>query len=223
MTIEQYQLLISKVFLASRLQLPLHMKFNRKGFNMTILAILIYTALLTAALVDLVAKGRKGSNMNNDTLITSSGIIRNHSIPRVGIVNASSLYDNLFQDCLNDGIDLTYEEFELSLCDLSEEEAEKAMDSAEFDSHTFLLGAWIKDVDGSYVPDITGKNGSFALVYNTDSNIVSVKWSQFTKECNNTSPCYFMADGSGPCGNLDDEGDAVIAYTLPLDMFRANS
>lgn len=48
---------------------------------------------------------------DNETLVTTSGIVRNRSKPRVGIVNASSLYDDLFQDCLNDGIDLTWEEY----------------------------------------------------------------------------------------------------------------
>jgi hypothetical protein len=124
---------------------------------------------------------------------------------------------------MTNGIDLTYESYLEELSDLSEEDREREIDMAEFDSRTFLLGAWVKDDKGMYVIDKTGKSGSFALTYNTDSNNVAVEWSQLTKPCNNTSPCYVMSDGSGPCGDLDSEGDAVIAYTLPDDMFRNKS
>ena len=174
--------------------------------------------------------------MNNDTLITSSGIIRNRSIPRVGVVNASSLYDDLFQDCVNYGIDLSWESFiEETTERLKSEnpyasetdidsmlENEKACKCVEFDSHCFLLGALIKNASGQYEIDKTGKSGNFALTYNTETNIVCVEWSTLTKPCNNTSPCYVMADGSGPCGDLDSQGDAVTAYTLPADMFRSD-
>ncbi len=172
--------------------------------------------------------------MNNDTLITSSGIIRNRSIARVGVVNASSLYDDLFQDCLNDGIDLSWEDYlaetesrlkvdnpgldDLEIDSLMEEETQ----CAEVDSHSFLLGAWVKDDNGQYSIDNTGKSGNFALTYNTETDIVCVEWSTITVQCNNTSPCYVMADGSGPCGDLDSQGDAVTAYTLPADMFRTD-
>lgn len=162
----------------------------------------------------------------------SSGVIRNRSKPRVGIVSASSLYGDLFQDCLNDGIDLDwieiYEDTEKRLksenpdideCDLSDLVSDELQDF-DRDSYRFLLGAWIKDSSGQYVIDKSGASGNYALEYNTNSGIVCVEWSLFSKRCNNTSPCYVMADGSGPCGDLDTEGNAVLAYTLPQDMFR---
>ena len=169
--------------------------------------------------------------MSNETLVTSSGVIRNRSIPRIGIINASSLYDDLFQDCLNDGIDLSWESFVEETTEqvkadnpgLNETELdaliELATQDSEFDSHSFLLGAWVKDTNGQYSIDKSGNNGNYALSYNTETGIVCVEWSTLTKPCNNTSPCYVMADGSGPCGDLDSPGDAVIAYTLPGDMF----
>lgn len=172
--------------------------------------------------------------MNNDTLITSSGIIRNRSIPRVGVVNASSLYDDLFQDCLNDGIDLSWESFIEETTERLKSEnpyasetdidamLENETECVEFDSRCFLLGAWVKDDNGQYFIDKTGKSGNFALTYNTETDIVCVEWSLYTMPCNNTSPCYQMADGSGPCGDLDSQGDAVTAYTLPADMFHSN-
>ncbi len=170
--------------------------------------------------------------IDNETIVTSSGVIRNRSLPRVGVINASSLYDDLFQDCLNDGIDLSWLSFETDTIerlksefpDLDDSDIselfEKESQHVEFDSHSFLLGAWVKDSEGDYCIDITGANGNYALVYNTESGSVSVEWSTETVWCNNTSPCYVMADGSGPCGDLDSPGNAVIAYTLPRDMFR---
>lgn len=163
----------------------------------------------------------------NDTLITSSGIIRNRSKPRVGIVNASSLYHELLDDCFANGIDLSYESYKdetmtqlmndnPELDDFAIEELfETESQNLELDSRVFLLGAWVKNSEGQYEIDKTGENGSYALEYNLESGIVSVEWSQFVTEYRNTSPCYVMADGSGPCGNLDSPGNEVIAFTLP--------
>ncbi len=165
--------------------------------------------------------------IDNETLITSSGIIRNKSKPRVGITNVNNLHDDFYQDCLNNGIDLTWEEYDdemnrrIENAEISIDDAQDEMECVEFDSHTFLLGAWIK-VDGRYEIDRSGKSGSFALQYDTGSGYVSVEWSQVTKQCQNTSPCFVMANGDGPCGNLDSEGSEVIAYTLPVDFFRTN-
>jgi len=143
---------------------------------------------------------------SKETLVTSSGIIRNRSIPRVGVVSASSLHDDLFEDCLNHGIDLSWESFieettqrlkdENPHLDDTEIESllENETECVQFDSRRFLLGAWIKDASGQYVIDKTGKSGNFALTYNTETNTVCVEWSTLTTQCNNTSPCYVMAE-----------------------------
>lgn len=171
--------------------------------------------------------------IDSETLITSSGIIRNRSKPRIGVINARSLYSELIDDCFNDGIDLTYEsmkeeteeqirEENPNLDDMAIEQlVNESLEMVEFDSHVFLLGAWIKE-NNQYVIDETGKNGEWAIEYNTGTGIVCVEWSQLTKQCNNTSPCYVMADGSGPSGDLDTEGDAVTAYTVPNEMLRTD-
>jgi hypothetical protein len=169
--------------------------------------------------------------LNRDTLVTSSGIVRNRSKPRTGIVSSNSLYGELFDDCINRGIDLTWETFreermaELTLenPELDETEIQDLFENdsgMELDSHVFLLGAWVKNSQGMYEIDKTGASGSFALEYNTETGNVCVEWSIEIIKCGNTSPCYVMSDGSGPCGNLDSTGDAVTAYTLPDDMFR---
>lgn len=173
--------------------------------------------------------------MQNDTLITSSGIIKNRFNPRSGVINANSLYDDFFQDCLNSGIDLTYESLrDETLGQIREENPElddselndlvnESMEMVEFDFHVFLLGAWVKNTNGQYEIDKSGKSGKYALEYNTETGIVCVEWAQMTKWCSNTSQCYVMADGSGPCGDLDSSGTKVIAYTLPDEMLRSDN
>lgn len=64
--------------------------------------------------------------------------------------------------------------------------------------------------------DSSGKTG-YALTYNTDSGNLCVEYSRTTKPCHHTSPCYVMADGSGPCGDLNTAGNSVIAFCLPDD------
>jgi hypothetical protein len=168
--------------------------------------------------------------LNHDTLVTSSGIIKNRFKPRTGIVSAHSLYSELFGDCLNRGIDLTWESYKDERLaeltrenpDLDETEIQDLFDNdsgMECDSHVFLYGAWVKNDIGQYEIDKTGASGSFALEYNTETGIVCVEWSTETMLCGNTGPCYVMSDGSGPCGDLNSEGDTVTAYTLPDDMF----
>ena len=169
--------------------------------------------------------------ISSEILVTSSGIIKNRSKPRSGIVNASSLYRELFEDCMSHGIDLSWESYiDETLARLKSENPDmddsdidqllcNEAEHVEFDSRVFLLGAWVKGKDGKYSIDKSGKNGDYALEYNTGSGIVSVEWSILTKPCQNTSPCYVMSDGSGPCGNLDRKGDEVIAFTLPGSMF----
>jgi len=170
--------------------------------------------------------------LNHDTLVTSSGIIKNRFKPRTGIVSAHSLYPDLFTDCLNRGIDLTWESFRNDLAfdidrrypDLDADAKDALFESEseliELDSRVFLYGAWVRNVTtGKYEIDKTGASGSFALEYNTETGIVCVEWSTETMLCGNTSPCYVMADGSGPCGDLNSEGDTITAYTLPDDMF----
>ena len=167
--------------------------------------------------------------LNHDTLVTSSGIVKNRFKPRTGVVNANSLYPDLFEDCLNRGIDLTYDsyredrlaELQADNPELDENEVQDLFDNdcVELDSRVFLYGAWVKNDSGQYEIDRSGEHGSFALEYNTETGIVCVEWSLETTPCNNTSPCYVMSDGSGPCGDLDSEGNAVTAYTLPSDMF----
>ena len=129
-------------------------------------------------------------------------------------------------ECVNelpydsDSIDLSYEEFisELQEQGKTEDEIEAELDCFECDSRTFLVGnAWFKGADGKYEID---KTKEYAATYSGDSGNISIEWSKYTRKCNNTSPCYVMADGSGPCGDLDTPGDAVIAYDLPPEFYN---
>jgi len=166
---------------------------------------------------------------NINTLNTSSGIIKNRQSPRVGVISESSLSFDLFEECLNHGIDLTFESFRddtlknlrIQNPDLDDDGIDELFqsesDMAEFDSRSFLLGAWVLGSDGPEI-DKSGASGTYALTYDTGTGMVCVEWSTNTTYCHHTSPCYIMADGSGPCGDLDTKGNAVIAYTLPVDM-----
>lgn len=153
--------------------------------------------------------------------ITSSGIIRNEEKPRVGITQANRLDPSVF-DAIYDGIDLRYEEFLLSLKEDGIEEDSKAWyeatDRYQEEETEYLFGdAWIKNEEGKYVIDDTK---DYAAVYSSATGSISVEFSKYTKRCHHTSPCYVMADGSGPCGDLDTEGDSVVAFTLHPDYFQ---
>jgi hypothetical protein len=159
--------------------------------------------------------------MKTNTKITSAGIIRNADKPRVGVLSQDSLVDWAWDEIYAQGIDLSYEEFLIELREQGiEEESErwyKATDSYQSDESTFLFGnAWVKNSKGKYVIDTTKE---FAAMIASSGN-VTVEFSKYTARCHHTSPCYVMMDGSGPCGDLDTEGDSVIAYTLPASWIR---
>jgi hypothetical protein len=153
------------------------------------------------------------------TKITSSGVIRNADKPRVGIISANAL-DSSIYDEIDQGIDLTFEEFCQELKDqgieIDSEQWWIELESYENDSRIVLFGDWIKNGVGQYEPDKSGLKG-YAASYNSDSGIICVEWSKTFKQCHHTSPCYVMANGDGPCGDLETDGDAVIAFDLPKD------
>lgn len=159
---------------------------------------------------------------NGIVKITSAGVIRNAEKPRIGITNCNSLAEFAIDEIYGPNhIDLTFEELCQGLRDEGIEEDSEEWDKrlmyADCESRVILFGSWKKDENGKYVPDT---NGIFAAIFNSESNNVAVQWSKYTTPCHHTSPCYQMADGSGPCGDLDTPGDSVIAYTLPAAFFR---
>lgn len=155
-----------------------------------------------------------------NTIYTSSGIIRNAELPRIGIVSANSLESFVFDE-IDQGIDLDYEMLRLDLDKqgYSEEKIDSMLEDYENDNATIIFGGWIK-IDGRYSPD---KTKEFAAEYCRIDNIITVVWSETTKRCHHTSPCYVMADGSGPCADLDSVGDAVIGYDLPSEYYANES
>jgi|ERR1035437_10263758 hypothetical protein len=164
--------------------------------------------------------------MNNSKHVyTSSGIIKNADKPRVGVISQNSVCSDLLDDIIREGINLSYESY---LEDIradcvregkTEEETEEAIEEAsqcyESDSDMYLFGDWLKNESGQYEIDRNGKEG-YALTYGGMGNLC-IEWSKTVKPCHHTSPCYVMADGSGPCGDLDTKGDSVLAYALPND------
>lgn len=166
--------------------------------------------------------------MKTNIKITSAGIIRNPEKPRVGVTSLGSLSEWIY-DTIDGGIDLTFEHAEEETReqitaenpgmddDEIDELVSESLSMADFDGRVILFGDWKKDKDGRYTPDTSGE---YSAKYNGYNNLVTVEWSRHTVACHHTSPCFVMADGSGPCGDLDTPGDSVIAYTLPPEFFR---
>jgi hypothetical protein len=154
--------------------------------------------------------------MHNDKLITTSGVIRNRGIARVGVISQHSLNSDFLDEIIRDGINISYEGFILDMQHdgKSEEEIEEACQFYESDNDQYLYGDWIRDKAGKYSIDRNGNHG-FAVAYSGYN--VCVEWSKTIKQTHHTSPCYVLANGDGPCGDLDTAGDSVIAYALPDD------
>jgi hypothetical protein len=165
---------------------------------------------------------------NSETLITSCGIIKNRSVPRCGIISIHSLDPYFLDEIVVDGIDLGYQQSQEETRDqireenpeLSDEEIEEAVNESMSNVceniSSYIFGDWKKNTEGLYEIDQNGKQG-FALSYSPESGVVTVEFSKHTKKCGHTSPCYVMANGDGPCGDLDSEGDSVVAFCLPED------
>jgi hypothetical protein len=161
-------------------------------------------------------------------IYTSSGIIKNADKPRVGIISQHSVDSDLLDEILRCGINLSWDTFINDLRndltkegkseDEIEEELNNANDNYQNDNDIFLYGDW-EEVEsgkdkGKYQINKQGKHG-FALTFS--GNNLCVEWSTITKLCHHTSPCYVMSNGDGPCGDLDTQGNSVLAYALPID------
>jgi len=82
-------------------------------------------------------------------------------------------------------------------------------DDVECDAdHEKIIGDWIKDNNGLYIPD--EENGEFAGILSSSSfNDVTVVWSKFIKE--NVELCSPCAPGQA---SMDSHGESKC-YTLP--------
>jgi len=154
-------------------------------------------------------------------LVTSSGVLKNREVPRVGIISANSeKLEDIWED-IEQGHELYYEGYVLELQqeDKTEEEIEELCEQYENDSKLLIFGdAWRRNADGQFEID---KTKSFAATYSSDTGNISVDWSKDTRQCHHTSPCYVMSNGDGPCGDLDTDGDACLAFDLPVDFYKA--
>ena len=153
-------------------------------------------------------------------LNTSSGILKNIDKPRVGVISCHSVDSDFLDEVICQGINLSYEAYktELESQGLTDDEIEKQLELYESQEDTYLWGDWIVDSNGKYQIDHNGKQG---LAVSYQGGTLCVEYSQNTVRCGNTSPCFIMSDGSGPCGNLDTKGE-VLAYALPKNCIREN-
>lgn len=95
--------------------------------------------------------------------------------------------------------------------ELNEEQRYKELDMLECFEHNLLIGDWIKDENGLYIPDTNGNN-RFSAEYMPTFNAILVYWSDFTKLCGKCSPCFPFS------GDIDTNGN-ILSYTLPDDYF----
>jgi hypothetical protein len=80
-------------------------------------------------------------------------------------------------------------------------------DDIECDSsHTKIMGDWVKDENGLYMPY---EKGEFAAIVNEST--IQVVWSKYTTHGRLCSPCY-----PGQLDvRMDDNSGEYIGYTLP--------
>lgn len=127
----------------------------------------------------------------------------NSEIPVTGVLSSNSIA----WEWVNDDTCLTCEDIYKDIQEdesIDEDDKESECDSVGCDSaHTKIMGDWIKDSNGKYIPDETGE---FSAIINEST--VQVVWSKFTTTGNLCSPCY-----PGQV-DLDSKGD-YLAYTLP--------
>ncbi len=90
----------------------------------------------------------------------------------------------------------------------------------ESNDSTILIGSWKKNDETGLYEIETDRGGDYAATYNSGSGLISVEWSRRTRRVGHTSPCFVMANGDGPCGDLDSEGDTVLAYDLPETFYE---
>ena len=140
------------------------------------------------------------------TTINHYGHTVNSEIPVTGVLSSHSVA----WEWISDEICLTCEEIYNDIQEdesINEEDKESECDSVECDSaHTKIMGDWIKDSDGKYMPD---ESKEFAAIIR--ESVVQVVWSKYTASGALCSPCY-----PGQV-DLDSKGD-YLAFTLPDEL-----
>ncbi len=130
-----------------------------------------------------------------------------------GVIGINSIDTQYLSDDLNDGINLTFENFKIEhekFCkdeNCIEEEHEGIYENYEEYSDLYIIN-YVKNSDGLYEPDTT-KDYSFIVREST----LQITYSKFFKLCRFCSFCY------PDQGYLDSEGEH-LTYCLPADYFR---
>ena len=123
-------------------------------------------------------------------------------IPTTGVFQSNKL-EWLYEDALNHGIDLSWEQHLKSHDDVEDHE-----DCCLDESPDYLIG-YIKDPkDGLYGPD---PESEYSAIVRGDDNVVQVTASKWVVRCALCSPCY---PGQG---NGDSKGD-YLAFAPPPDV-----
>lgn len=160
-------------------------------------------------------KSMMGSSFNVTTsgkpakLVNHWGKWVDSSIPTTGVYGFNQVSNWLWEE---ESIDLTYESFldELRREGL-EEDSDKwqnACDMYESFESDLLIGAWMKDSDGKYIPDPAGE---YSAIINGSMYTIQVVLSKHIGHGNLCSPCY--------PGQVDAGSEGQFSYyALPDDL-----
>lgn len=139
----------------------------------------------------------------------------NEVAPTTGVYSGN----DIAWECVDDGIDLQWEELEAS--DVNEDEMdEMALDLDYVSGDTILHGDWIKDEEGSYFPDLTGE---YAMIFNVNEHTAQVVYSRTVKYGRPASPCYpGQVDARVDDPSTPNKQCWVAYYALPVDALRGD-
>jgi hypothetical protein len=140
-------------------------------------------------------------------------------MPTTGVYSGNDIAWENVDDASS--IDLDYESAvaELRESGADQDEIADAIDCYE-GGNTLLYGDWIKDEEGSYLPDLTGE---YAMIFNVNEHTAQVVFSKTVKYGRLASPCYpgqvdaQVEDPSTPKGRC-----YIAYYALPVDALRGD-
>jgi len=169
------------------------------------------------------------------TMINNWGVWLDTEVPVPGVISCNKVESCIFDDEICEMCEEWYKEIEEMQdcpeceCRLAEEgdnldieigecpecgwNKQRAYEDTYCEDHQKLVGDWIKNEGGEYVPD--EENGEFAAVVSSSSfNDITVIWSKHIKK--NVVGCSPCAPG---CASIDSENGNLMCYELPEEYY----
>lgn len=154
--------------------------------------------------------------MRENTITNHYGVWVGSEQPTTGVLanhDAEWLHEEFYN-----GVNLTYEEALQEYLDNPEtfleygiENEEDFNDQYEEQGDTYIIGAWVKDSEGLYEPDLSGEYS--AIVRESTTQVVHSWYIERAELC---SPCY---PGQASLGSGGADGQVYRAFTLPPSLW----